>query len=68
MYKGKSVKLCVCVQGQDMLDNVVNITRLDHPGVKTTCVFGTGVDTPRGILTAFQLNMRKNILNFFSSS
>jgi hypothetical protein len=31
-----------------MLENVMNVTRLDHPGVATTCIFGTAVDTPAG--------------------
>lgn len=38
-------------QGLDMLENVVNITQVDHhPGVKTTCIFGTGVHTTRGLV------------------
>jgi len=37
-------------QGIDMLDNVVNITRLEHPGVRTHNVYSVGVDTPAGMI------------------
>ncbi|XP_023340781.1 group XV phospholipase A2 [Eurytemora carolleeae] len=36
-------------QGQAMMDDVVNITRLEHPGVKTTCIYSVGVPTPVGL-------------------
>jgi len=36
-------------QGKDMLNNVVNITRLEHPGVKLSCVYSLGIETPIGV-------------------
>jgi len=37
-------------QGIDMLDNVVNITRLEHPGVKISNIYSHGIDTPAGLI------------------
>jgi len=37
-------------QGMEMFENVVNITRMEHPGVKTTSIYSTGVNTPTGFI------------------
>jgi lysophospholipase-3 len=37
-------------QGIDMFNNVINITRLEHPGVKINNIYSTGVDTPIGLV------------------
>jgi len=36
-------------QGIDMLNNVVNITRLEEPKVALSCIYSLGVDTPVGL-------------------
>jgi len=37
-------------QGIDMLDDVLNLIQLVHPGVSTTCVYSLGVGTPQHLL------------------
>jgi len=36
--------------GMDMMNNIMNLTPLTHPGVRTSCVFSVGVDTPAGFV------------------
>ena len=37
-------------QGWEMMKNILNITPLVHPRVKTTCVYSVGVNTPVGFV------------------
>lgn len=36
--------------GLDMMNSIVNLTPLTHPGVRTSCVYSVGVDTPVGFV------------------
>merc|ERR1719347_878443 len=36
--------------GWDMMNNILHTTPLHHPGVRTSCVYSTGVETPAGFV------------------